>query len=178
MRKFGIFTVLVGLSFYLSCAGNGSGLDENGNPIDVATQEGLDTNQPPSDLPPGLGDNGGLTPTPTPTATPVPLTPFEQIQLTIFDAYCIKCPSGPDAPKGLHLDSANSYNNLVNVRSEEEGSLKRVLPGDPDNSYLIVKLVPSDPRRKDARMPRDGPPYLTDAEIQFIRDWIASGAPR
>ena len=44
------------------------------------------------------------------------------------------------APQGLRLDAANSYANLVNVASNEVPSLKRVKPGDPDNSYLVQKV--------------------------------------
>ena len=52
----------------------------------------------------------------------------------------------------------------------------RVVAGDPDDSYLIVKLLSDDPRNRDRRMPRDGPPFLADAEIAMVRSWIAAGA--
>jgi hypothetical protein len=38
------------------------------------------------------------------------------------------------------LDSTNSYANLVNVASSEVPSLKRVEPGDDNNSYLVQKI--------------------------------------
>jgi hypothetical protein len=49
-----------------------------------------------------------------------------------------------------------------------------VHPGDPCSSVLVEKLeeYPS----FGARMPLNGPPFLSDAEIQLIRDWIAEGA--
>jgi hypothetical protein len=49
-----------------------------------------------------------------------------------------------------------------------------VVPGDPENSYLVHKLE----GRADIaglRMPRIGPP-LTDGQIQIIEAWIAQGA--
>ena len=53
-------------------------------------------------------------------------------------------------------------------------SLKRVAPGDPTNSYLYRKItgvgITGD------RMPQGGP-YLSDAQIALVRDWIRRGAP-
>jgi len=49
-----------------------------------------------------------------------------------------------------------------------------VVPGDPCASVLVEKIeeYPS----FGARMPLNGPPFLSDQEIQLIRDWIAEGA--
>jgi hypothetical protein len=52
----------------------------------------------------------------------------------------------------------------------------RVLPGDPENSYLIHK-VEGRPGIVGLRMPRSGPPYLTDGQILVIKRWIEIGAP-
>lgn len=49
-----------------------------------------------------------------------------------------------------------------------------VIPGDPCASILVQKLESTPPYG--ARMPLDGPPYLADAELQLVRDWIAEGA--
>ncbi|MBE7453150.1 MAG: hypothetical protein HS111_31075 [Kofleriaceae bacterium] len=49
-----------------------------------------------------------------------------------------------------------------------------VVPGDPCASVLVQKLEGTPPFG--ARMPLDGPPYLTAAELTLIRDWIAEGA--
>ena len=55
--------------------------------------------------------------------------------------------------------------------------MKRVNPGSPDTSYMVHKLegVPGIVGR---RMPFNGPPYLTDGQIQIMRRWIELGAPR
>jgi len=122
----------------------------------------------------GTGPGGDVTPTPPPGSGSGPT--FTTIQETIFNVRCIKCHSGAGAPQGLQLDAANSYNKLVSATSSEVPTLKRVNPGDPTNSYLVIKIIPTDSRRIGDRMPRDGPPYLTDAEIQLVKDWITAGA--
>lgn len=49
-----------------------------------------------------------------------------------------------------------------------------VVPGDPDASFIIEKLVDDSPRVGD-RMPLSRPP-LPDADIELIRTWILEGA--
>jgi hypothetical protein len=51
------------------------------------------------------------------------------------------------------------------------------VPGDPESSYLVHKV---DGRRGIVgnRMPNDGPPFLTDGQIQILERWIEIGAPR
>jgi hypothetical protein len=73
----------------------------------------------------------------------------------------------------LRLDSANSYALLVGVASDEEPSLQRVEPGDPNNSYLVQKLEGT--AATGGRMPLNGTP-LAQADIDVIRQWIAEGA--
>lgn len=129
-------------------AGSGAGLDNQGLPID----EG----------------NGG-----EPPAEGVTLA---QLQTEIFGAICAACHTGANAPQGLRLDSLdNSYAYLVNQAANEVPALMRVNPGDPDASYLIKKLAGA-ADIVGGRMPLGGP-YLTDAQIERVRTWIANGAP-
>ena len=51
----------------------------------------------------------------------------------------------------------------------------RVVPGDPDASFLIQKL--NGTQTLGNRMP-DGGPYLTTATVNVIRQWIQDGAPQ
>jgi methionine-rich copper-binding protein CopC len=93
------------------CAGNGMGLDANGNPI------GLDS------------------------SAPEPLSAdFQSIQDNVFTPICTRCHIGANAPEGLQLDQAHSYALLVGVPSAEVPGVLRVKPGDPTDSYLIQKL--------------------------------------
>lgn len=98
---------------------------------------------------------------------------LSSIQVNVFDAFCIVCHSGANAPQGLRLDAASSFTSLVSVKSRQQGSLLLVAPGDPDRSYLIRKLEGS--AAEGAQMPLGGPP-LPQSTIDFVRQWIAEGA--
>lgn len=80
---------------------------------------------------------------------------------------------------GLNLEANASYENIVNVPSTET-ALDRIEPGDPDQSYLYLKLtgdyvnVPGG--EGTGRMPLNGPP-LPDDDIETIESWILDGAP-
>jgi hypothetical protein len=109
----------------------------------------------------------------------VPAFTFSQIQAQIFTPTCAKagCHAGSTGgQEGLILDAGVSYNLLVNHAASENSTLDRVEPGDPDRSYLILKLR-GDPSISGARMPFDGPPYLSSQQIEGIAAWIRAGAP-
>jgi hypothetical protein len=131
-----------------ACAGNGSGLNSNGAPI-------------------GSGGSGGTTPL---TAD------WQSIQDNVFTPICSPCHIGAGAPKGLILDAAHSYSLLVGVPSAEVPSLNRVKPGDPNNSYIILKLTGA-PGIVGGQMPLDETP-LSQSTIDVIRQWITNGAPQ
>jgi methionine-rich copper-binding protein CopC len=122
--------------------------------------EGLDANGRPL----GSGGPGG----------PLVAT-FDSIQANVFTPICTACHAGGAAPEGLRLDAGSSYDLLVGVPSNEVSSLQRVTPGDPDRSYLVQKLEGN--AAVGARMPLGGP-YLDQATIDVIRQWISDGAAR
>jgi hypothetical protein len=93
------------------CAGNGQGLDQNGQPISAGSSSG-----------------GPIT------------ADLQSIQDNVFTPICSKCHIGASAPEGLQLDAAHSYNLLVGVPSVEQPTLLRVKPGDPDDSYMVHKI--------------------------------------
>ncbi|PYR76905.1 MAG: hypothetical protein DMF87_17110 [Acidobacteria bacterium] len=76
----------------------------------------------------------------------------------------------------MNLLGAVSYANLVGVASTGKPGAVRVIPGDPDNSYIIHKLQGSSDIAG-VRMPRGNGPFLTDGQILVIKRWIANGAP-
>ena len=119
--------------------------------------EGLDAGGRP------LGEGGDIPPAAT----------LESLQANLFDPFCVVCHAGAAAPLGLRLDSANSFSNLVGVRSRQT-SLLRVAPGNPDQSYLIQKLEGS--ASEGEQMPLGGPP-LSQELIDYARQWILDGAP-
>ena len=98
------------------------------------------------------------------------------IQVNVFSVNCALsgCHTGTAPAQGLKLDPGESYGNLVNVPSLYGGMLVRVVPGDPDESFLIQKLEGT--QMFGDRMPANGPPYLPLATIDVIREWIQNGA--
>jgi hypothetical protein len=116
---------------------------------------------------------------PTPDLEPT----FSSIQQNIFSAgdssgrpACTNCHNAIGSRfNGLDLSPAVSYNNLVNVASRQRPGAVRVVPEDPDSSYLIHKLE-GGPNIAGVRMPLNGP-YLTEGQVLVIRRWIEIGAP-
>lgn len=98
--------------------------------------------------------------------------PFDYAR-QLLDSRCAKCHKGGGAPKGLDLSADVSYGNIVDVRSKEVPTMLLIAPGSPEDSYLWAKVSTISPARLGARMPRDGPPYLDDYDLEELRVWIA-----
>ncbi len=126
-------------------AGSGEGLDQNGQPL----------RPPPAGLQPTLAS----------------------IQDNVFTVTCAVsgCHGGAGAQQGLRLDPGFSAGNLINVASPRDPNLIRVIPGNPDASFIIQKLEGT--QTLGDRMP-DGGPYLPQSTIDVIRQWIQDGAPQ
>jgi hypothetical protein len=116
-----------------------------------------------------------MTNAPPPPPPPANST-FQTIQNTIFTPMCTGCHAGANAPQGLRLDAANSFAMLVNVASAEVPGLLRVNPGNPNQSYLVQKIEGT--AAVGVRMPANGPPFLTQTQIDLVRSWISAGAPQ
>ncbi len=104
---------------------------------------------------------------------------FSAIQATVFNTSCALsgCHAGGGAPLGLDLSEGRAYDNLVEVRSEEVTDLFRVDPGNPDDSYLVIKIEGGERMAEGtARMPLGRSPLGSD-QIDRVRSWIADGAP-
>lgn len=101
-----------------------------------------------------------------------------EIQQQVFTPICSVCHTGPTSgslPSGMNLSTAaDSFAALVGVPSLQVGSLDRVEPNDPDNSYIIQKLEGT--AAVGGRMPQGGP-FLNQDTVDMIREWIANGAP-
>lgn len=118
---------------------------------------------------------------PTPDLTPT----FSSIQRDIFSApdatgrpACTGCHTsvGRAASGGLVLTGDQAYDQLINFVSIRKPGAVRVIPGDPNNSYIIQKIE-GQSGIVGARMPLNGP-YLSDGQILIIKRWIETGAPR
>src|SRR5262245_21035439 len=119
---------------------------------------------------------------PTPNLEPT----FASVQREIFESTdvagrqaCVAChtSTGRNPSGGLNLNHDIAYDQLVNVPARAKAGAIRVIPGDPDNSYLVHKLEGA-ADIAGRRMPFNGPPYLTDGQMVILRRWIAIGAPR
>lgn len=116
-----------------------------------------------------LSDIAGPTPGLEPT--------FSSIQREILTPTCTPCHTnvGRTPAGGLNLLSDVAYGNLVSVASLQKSGAVRVVPGDPDASYLVQKLEGA-AGIIGTRMPRNGTP-LTGGQMLIIRRWIQQGAP-
>ena len=91
-----------------------------------------------------------------------------QIQ-PIFSANCTNCHGNSG---GLNLSEDVSYDNLVNVTSQNYSPSLRVNPGSAANSVLWNKVLGSG---NGNQMPQGGP-YLSQSDIDLIETWINEGA--
>lgn len=126
--------------------GSGEGLDENGQP---------------------LAPGGPMALAPT----------LASIQSNVFTPSCAiaGCHGGAGAQQGLRLDAGFSAANLINVPGTQDAALIRVIPGNPNASFLIHKLEGT--QAVGVRMPAFSPP-LAQVTIDVIRQWIQNGAPQ
>lgn len=103
-----------------------------------------------------------------PDSEPVETTPlaakFDSIDKNIFQVRCVTCHSPSGAGKRILLGKADVLNSPLDL----------VLPGNPDESGLVIATE----RKDDKRMPpaKDGYSELKPDEKLTIRDWIKNGA--
>lgn len=83
----------------------------------------------------------------------------------LFAERCVMCHSGADAPLGLHLDTYEGA-----LKGSVNGPV--AIAGDPQSPLLQRLRGQAEPQ-----MPLDGPPFLSDAEITLVADWIDAGMP-
>jgi len=92
-------------------------------------------------------------------------------------------PHGAVPAQGQDLNRGVAYGQLVNVSSTEQPKLKRVKPGEPNNSYLVRKIQ-GGPNISGVLMPNglpgcapNGAQCLTPDEIAAIVQWVTECAP-
>lgn len=102
-----------------------------------------------------------------------PARTFSSIQRQVLDASCAVSGCHADA-EYPNLSARQAYASIVGVRSTQ--GLKLVAPGQPDSSYLYIKIA-GGPGIVGARMPPYGRPELPDSTIGAVRSWIEGGAP-
>ena len=119
--------------------------------------------------------NGGVQSTPVTVNVAAPVLSFATAVQPIFNSFCVRC-HGFDGNLTL---SGNAYDRIVNVASAENPGLLRVKPGDPNNSYLYLKISGCSSRgcSGDGMPPPPNSP-VGSVLVQTVRDWIVGGAPR
>ena len=102
----------------------------------------------------------GISETPTEPIQPT----FESIDKNIFQVTCIKCHAPEKSGKRVLLTKDELMNSPRLL----------ILPGDPDESGLVIALE----RKDEKRMPpaKEGYAQLKPDQLQAVRDWINKGA--
>ncbi len=101
----------------------------------------------------------------TPPSTPNAISYFRDIR-PLFQVHCQGCHQ-PAKPLGGYVMTQRD-----SLLRGGESELAAIVPGKPDESYLLEQLVAVEGR---AAMPKDQP-ALHETEIEKIRQWIAAGA--
>lgn len=85
------------------------------------------------------------------------------------------CHNPTDAlPVGFQMSGLDLSSFATTRRGGMNTAATIVVPGQPCASVLFLKVTQSPPLG--ARMPRNGPPFLSEAQINLIHDWISEGA--
>ncbi|MEO7963908.1 MAG: hypothetical protein ABIT38_08370 [Gemmatimonadaceae bacterium] len=120
--------------------------------------------------------------------TKTPSGTFDRIQSEILTPNCATggCHSGTSQfaiASGLVLDRSVAYRNLVNAQvknaAAKSDGLLRVMPFKPESSLFYHKLVAADGHHSPdygSMMPLGSEP-LYNGYVEYIRRWIAAGAP-
>jgi hypothetical protein len=107
---------------------------------------------------------------------------YHDIQEYVFDKSCASstCHAAPANSRGLSLEYGLSYDALIGVVPQNPAAaaagMKLVDPGNPENSFLLTKLIGPESNDQGSRMPFGGG-MIHDAKIDAIRTWIEAGAP-
>jgi hypothetical protein len=108
---------------------------------------------------------------------------YHDIQEYIFDKSCANsvCHAAPANAGSLSLTYGLSYEDLVGRVPQNPAAaaagMKLVDPGNPENSFLLTKLVGPTAPEQGARMPFGGG-VLHGGKIDAVRTWIEAGAPQ
>jgi hypothetical protein len=85
---------------------------------------------------------------------------------------CLTCHTG--GGQGVQQSGFNIGSYAQLRAGGQHSGTNIVVAGEPCSSIIVLKIDTSPPFGR--RMPYNGPPYLSTADIQLVRDWIAEGA--
>jgi hypothetical protein len=100
---------------------------------------------------------------------------FRQQVLPILMRECSYCHMREDNYGYLVIEGAQSWSNLVNVPASELPAMNRVEPGNPEQSYLWLKLSGKFIEAGGSGWAMPFNPMLA-ADKAIVHDWIEQGA--
>lgn len=107
---------------------------------------------------------------------------FARIQTQVFDVSCSSdsCHSSVGRAGGLILEEGYALGELMtkvpaNPAAASHGFM-RVMPGEPDRSFLLAKITDNLAAGEGLSMPYNSAP-LDDDTVAILRAWILAGAP-
>jgi Carboxypeptidase regulatory-like domain len=102
---------------------------------------------------------------------------YSQVQAVWEEYGCTGC--HPGVNPSLDLREGRSYSELVGIPALEDPSLTRVVAGDPERSFLYLKLGGAPPVGDIPAIGTRMPPRssaIDDADLELVREWIEQGA--
>lgn len=100
---------------------------------------------------------------------------LSNVQAQVFNLSCgYSTCHDASAGGGLSLAEGESYASLVGVAAHGDPSQTLVIAGDPDNSYLMMKLSRAGTIVGDPMPPSAA---VESSQLELVRGWILDGAP-
>jgi hypothetical protein len=118
---------------------------------------------------PGCGSKVPEVPNEEPVSYAVHLEP-------LVIANCLSCHESEEAKAKLVLDPGLGYERLVGSRSIQDPDMALVEPGDPERSYLWLKLQHVTEEGKGMPRTLTGSKKLRESELELYKRWIEGGA--
>jgi len=106
------------------------------------------------------------------------------LQEKVFNLHCATsgCHNTVSRSGGLALEASVSYDNLVNIlpnnTAARDAGFRLIRPSRPDSSFLYLKTSQTLEHDFGERMPLSASSQMSASTREFIRQWIAAGAPK
>lgn len=114
--------------------------------------------------------------TPVPDVPPGESVSYESHLEPLVVAHCLGCHEAEDPKAKLVLEEGTGYTQLVGRQSIQVPDMAIVAPGDPEASYLWLKLQHRASEGKGMPRTPTGVKKLRPAELELYRRWIEDGA--
>ncbi len=103
------------------------------------------------------------------------LLQYDRVQQQVFSYSCVACHGGSGSGAGkLNLEPGKSRANLVNVTANKDNTMKRVVPSNVEQSFLIRVLEQGGLLNTE----HTSAPSKYDDDITLLKEWIKAGAEK